>query len=584
MATINYVYPHVEVSTTALKHKRVATEESTATVLFAPFCSDKGPDDKIEKIYSLDDFINIYGTPNINDTYGAGKVNYLNKLNIVNWLSSGGAVYAVRLTANVESRSTNKVVSTTSGNDTATSYPISFGTPSSNLISSSGGDGLDSSSYSGLNVVSKYKGSFYNNLVVIFTKTKSVVNSSTNVETSYANLSIYGSTGTLLERYTNITGTNMTDICSASEYLGTFSYEKEIGGTDYSSWDRIFNDTSHGGQILGQRTENTSGVVSDETIGKVVKIVLKENFTDAVHNKTSKSFTENDLIKAFYTNISEDTETDYASTVIAGNSSVPGLLSAKLETKIDVILDAGWPSAVKTSIFSYASVRDDIFYYFDMFGGTNYEGTNLSVADSGITNLSKLKNTAFFSQKFTNVDTISGNTISVGPSYYLSLLIPYNDMAYGIQYPVAGLTRGILEGCLTVETNPNASMKENYYEKMINYAEKDSRGVYFMSEKSYNDDETSLEYINNVRVLNRIVRELEDKGRKYLHEFNDSITLKSMRDNLTAYLNNWINNRTLAYGSIDVNSNAYNDNQVDISLKIRFNGVVEIIMVDITIE
>jgi hypothetical protein len=47
---------------------------------------------------------------------------------------------------------------------------------------------------------------------------------------------------------------------------------------------------------------------------------------------------------------------------------------------------------------------------------------------------------------------------------------------------------------------------------------------------------------------------------------------------------NWIANRTLASGVVTVAKNPWSDEAVDVNLTIKFNGTIEVISVDITIE
>jgi len=57
---------------------------------------------------------------------------------------------------------------------------------------------------------------------------------------------------------------------------------------------------------------------------------------------------------------------------------------------------------------------------------------------------------------------------------------------------------------------------------------------------NYNDEEekeTGLSFLNNARVKNKMVRELESLARWYLHEFNDSTTLGNMSSVLNRYVN-----------------------------------------------
>lgn len=89
MSTITKLHPHVNITTNVIE-KPTITVNNTGTALYAVFESDKGLDNKIQKINTVEEFINKYGDFNPKK-YGQTH------LNIYQWLSSGGSVYANRL-------------------------------------------------------------------------------------------------------------------------------------------------------------------------------------------------------------------------------------------------------------------------------------------------------------------------------------------------------------------------------------------------------------------------------------------------------------------------------------------------------
>jgi hypothetical protein len=85
-------------------------------------------------------------------------------------------------------------------------------------------------------------------------------------------------------------------------------------------------------------------------------------------------------------------------------------------------------------------------------------------------------------------------------------------------------------------------------------------------------------------VLERMKKDLERIGRTYLHEFNDAVTIANMTTALNKYVNNWISNRTLSLGIVEVVQNEVSENALDINLNIRFTNTIEVINVSIVIE
>jgi len=85
---INYVHPSV--SSTITDNSTVYVTASGTTKLFAVFTSEKGIDNEIKMMTSVSEFVFNYGEPNMK-LYGQTAYN------IVNWLTSGGIVYCLRV-------------------------------------------------------------------------------------------------------------------------------------------------------------------------------------------------------------------------------------------------------------------------------------------------------------------------------------------------------------------------------------------------------------------------------------------------------------------------------------------------------
>ena len=181
-----------------------------------------------------------------------------------------------------------------------------------------------------------------------------------------------------------------------------------------------------------------------------------------------------------------------------------------------------------------------------------------------------------------------GREVYVPSTYFLAGLYPNNDKKYGVQYPTAGLTRGVVTGSLWIDELPTNAQKQEYYDNHLNYIEKDSRGSYFMSQLTGDVNNTALNKINSVRALLKIKSELTTTARRYLHEFNDRITKNNLLNALNTIMSNWIQNRTLSYGTIAIYDSTDNpsllDEEVQITSQIKFTGTIDIISFDITID
>jgi hypothetical protein len=583
---INKVYPHVNVTTTALLRNPVDFLETGATSLFVPFIAKKGLSDKIQKVFNLTQFISEYGEPDF--VYQGRTV-----LNIYNWLNAGGSIYALRLVG--EEGANSKAVVTFTEGEAEVEY-VTF--------------------------TAKSKGTYYDQL-------KLEVSDSiyTTASTKYLDVEVLLN-GRRVQTIFKVSASNFVNVLTSSQWINsvtfaegkTFAsfYEKAklgltvefSGGSNGSEdLDRLTRSFFYGFETtvtigsasvaIGDIGENFSLELPDirglevgdslsfsaileegsEPVSFIAKITVLQGTGEPVAQVTTFEIISND---SEISNLSEDSEW----TIKQADSSIEArtTLANKLEYPVDLILDAGLKLSTKQAILDFTeqesdtALRPDIVAIFDQYDFSSSEkGTKVSVSSNSF-------NHAVYTQRITVSDVISGRDIWVTPSYFLATLIPTNDRIYGVQWPTAGLTRGVLVGNKGLDVNPTEIEKQDFYKFKVNYIEKDSRGSYFMSQLTQESRDTALKFLNNARSTIKITRELENIGREYLFDFNDSTTLSNMRNALNRYLNEWIQNRTLSLGTVEVVKNEFSDERVDVTMNIRFTGTIEIISIDITIE
>lgn len=385
-------------------------------------------------------------------------------------------------------------------------------------------------------------------------------------------------------------------------YCGVWYDGLKLEGVKNSTTGRYniaIKDTNDGNKELF-RAYSVEAERIKETVNKSGLIILTNEFLPShIENKSISISGGSDFAEdnTYYTCL-ESYLTKYTGSTPEG---IYGDLGNRLETPVDIILDAGYSVDIKKLLLTFLTGveynssggsiepddvdgdRADIIGIFDT--------CDLSSGDIDETTFEGIhaRNIAVYAQKFVISDEIlSDRDIEVSPTYFLARLLPYNDNLYGIQFPTAGLRRGVLEDVLKVNENPLPSKKNYWFEERINYVEKTSREYAFMSQRTHDGSDeteyTALSFLNNSRTLERMKKELEKLGREYLFEFNDSVTLANMSNVLNKYIGQWIANRTLSYGLVEVAKNPYSDEAVDVRLNIRFNGTIEVISVDITIE
>lgn len=598
----DYSYPRVRLSTTALRHSSVQPDVEDTTILFAAFASEKGPTDKIVRIHTLSEFIMTYGNLDYD-------INRQTALNIYNWLNAGGTVYALRLINPFISGSDSNVGTKYIYDARKGYYRKSESTEVNNNpyvkeINTAYYDVIEGGSYSKETIIegednpsttsveyfyarhysrspleAKYPGEYYKN---IHLKISAVSQKSFNLEIYH--LDEDGNNYELLEQYYRLTGKTYKSALSASQYIGYIDLSKRTtidddyrfyyGGLDVldENLDLNIDKLDISLKLYDKRPENHPTITGTNNTLKVDV----DYISDYQDINTYASF--EDLLATFW------------------NEDVKDYIGNPLETPIDVILDAGYSDKIKNLLVeklgddSLKNIRDDIFLFLDCY--YNFETLNDPLKSNFIESEDDKKYSerlAVYDQYFTvNDATFTGQDIYVSPTYYISKLLPYIDINYGVQWPMSGIRRAVLEDVKDISNNPGIVEKDTLFKARINYAEKTARECAFMSQRTYDgsteDSYTALSFINNSRTLEKIKKDLARIGREYLFEFNDSITLSNMGNVLNKYLNNWVSNRTLSYAEAVVSKDRYNDEAVNVTLVVKFTGTIEVISVDITIE
>jgi hypothetical protein len=574
---INKVYPHVNVTTTALLRNPVDFLETGATSLFVPFIAKKGLSDKIQKIFNLAQFISEYGEP---DFAFQGRT----ILNVYNWLNAGGSIYALRLVGEQGANSTASVpasgdkILTFTAKSKGTFYDqLSFDITNS-IYSTSTLEFLDIEVFLDSRKVQTIFKVSKENFLNVLTSSQWIESVEFEDGKSFDDFYDHAKSGISVEFSDGNNGLEDLDRLTRAFFYGfekSYTVEDEIVVTD-SEFSLELPETT--GLEIGDRLSFSATIENGEPteVSFIGEIIELQGVGDA--ESTLIEIVDGDEVSAL-------AEVEWKIKQADSSIEAKNTLANKLEYPVDLILDAGLKQSTKQAIVDFTkqesdtSLRPDIIAIFDQydFSSSFEKGEDTSVSSTSF-------NHAVYTQKITVSDVISGRDIWVTPTYFLASLIPANDRIYGIQWPTAGLTRGILRGIKGLNLNPTEVEKQNFYQNKINYIEKDSRGSYFMSQLTQESRDTALKFLNNARATLKISRELETIGREYLFDFNDSTTLANMRNALNRYLNNWIQNRTLSLGIVEVAKNEFSDERVDVTMNIRFTGTIEIISIDITIE
>lgn len=558
---MSYTYPHVEISTKALTSRTATTADSTATTLLAPFMCEKGPANELVNIDSMASFEDTFG-----DDFDYAKATQRQILNIANWIAGGGRVKALRIATD---------------NLTKTAYKTNYLEDTVNSVAATTTTAAKTYAYY-FTAKAKYNGSFYDNLV--FTVDCKSSKSSATPTTYTVRVFLQSDLKNPIEIQRSKTLPNIQKYFEyTSEYITDFKLEHIDTSDPSATATSIVNDN------IGLTVSTTSNIGSDTT---------HFNITKAADEIITTASYEQAMITTLKTVLSQPLETPFDMMIDCGYSNTPTETTIGTETTItpgikEQLIDLFSHDYSADDTPSGVSRRDAFLYLcpFDLSADGLLNPENSIVVTSKLTDSScDMSNVAMTSSQYAKVlDIVDGTReVYVPINYFVSNLIPYNDATYGVQYPTAGLTRGVVSDALWISSFPSASEKQAYYDSRQNYIEKDSRGTYIMCQLTYSDTYDALRFINNERSLLKIKRNLELLGRQYLFEYNDRITKTNLLNTLNSYLSEWIQNRTLSYGSITLEDSSddatLTDEQLRINLDIKFTNTIEVISVNIVIE
>ena len=488
----------------------------------------------------------------------------------------------------------------------------------------------------------------YSNADTKYTALNEVMQNTDIMQNVGAEVIINSETGDVSASYQYLVARDLSD--SASAYTdGDYYYLVQKTGSGNSAT-YTYVDKLRGSVLKENLATYVNGndtycsiIVEPETVAITVRSVIPANgiavnedeletpfVADELGTPSSTKYFRNDFTVEFtggadvdddfiygedYTN--SEGKTDTTSKLY---TSLHEILAKPLETPFDVMLDPGYPLTVKKQLrdlfavgdpivhtsaagvkYTGTFIRDDAFLYLSSAviygnGRRNRTVTQLNyLPDSVLSGLlvdSKLPNVAIIKQykKVTDLYSAeSGKEVFVPLTYDLAYLVPYNDAVYGPQWPIAGLTRGVIgTKDMWINEIPTTVEKQINYDSMFNYAEKDSRGSYIMTNLTATTGDTQLKFISKSRALLKMKRQLTKIARMYLHEMNDRITKNNLQNKLDNCMADWIKNRTLSFASVEIQDYTDDDTltneELRLVLNIKFHNTVEVISTDFTVE
>ena len=137
---------------------------------------------------------------------------------------------------------------------------------------------------------------------------------------------------------------------------------------------------------------------------------------------------------------------------------------------------------------------------------------------------------------------------------------------------------------MSINEIPDAIRKERLTKNHINFIDLHGTSYYFNLQRTRENPslKTALREINNNLLTNRLIKEVTNLGRQYLFEYNDAVTLLNFRKSVNSYISEYIANGALSYASVDVSRT--DDNEVQLTLNVRYHDIVELIAISLNID
>lgn len=589
---LQFLHPHIETVVTDSSNI-VETSTQNGTVLFQPFISDKGVDNKIVRYTSKSEFINANGNPNF-------KKHGQSIYNIVNWLENGGQVLGIRLMPEDATLANTVLNIKTKVDDVAQTISVytemvsiedvvDTKTLMSKMVDTVTFPATDSNGFKSFPLFAFYtpgRGEYGNvysirmnynysergtyTLSLLSTDEKGIVRELEGPYVVSTNPDATNASGTsmfiknVMDGYSKILNVHFNEaaydllLAELTPYLPEGTLAEEIDflfarDLELNEYEKIKLDDGR----TNTKIEKFEGVRLAG--GKDGSLAYR---TPGRQNKI------NELLNSLFTGVSN-----------------PEILN-KRSLPIDVILDANYDKSVKKNMVNFVdTLRTDVMAFLDTGLSNNnteavinWKNDNLNVSSYHV---------ALYAQEFLVSDPYTLCDIAVTMPYFLAKIIPTNDRLYGVQYPLAGPARGIISGFKAGSLNfePNEQEQEDLYLSRINFSIQDFTTTEINCNLTTQARMSALSDINNARTLLKIVREVEEVSRNYKFEHSDTDLLSQFSAELNTIAANWVENKACSYLSIVPYQTDYDKEQkvCRVKLDLTFTGIIERIVIEVNI-
>ena len=556
----NYSHPHDEFRLNDNTVLVETTSQNTEPVLFQPFFSSKGLDNKIVDLKTYSKTYSEYGEPDIS-LYGQAYYQ------VLNWLENGGSVKGIRLTAKNATYANNllildiKVVEIQKTN--ASGEPL-FADPSGAETTISSGN--TPIMIKKANV--KHRLETFTNIAHKKEDIKTLMRSKFTEDEDGLHLpllctvckgkGIYGK----MYRYRLTPAVNRDKETTYRNY--NFEIYKNENGLEkdpncpinvssYPSARNIARQSEYIEDVVGRQDYPVNVYALDDAFraafAKLYEVVAQEDpevkeeaidvFTFYNKNMNRYKYVEIDSSSIDVTaleghGLESGSDGDFATTNPNRWDAMYDRLSDLFKGNIDasikdirehqfkLTLDANFPLEIKKQMESWRNLRDDAPLVLD--SSLMYSVANLKAflkEELRVNNFGVWINT----QNFDVYDKYTGKNITVTTNYLWSILLPQHLQNKGSHVAFAGLdiplNEYIIEGSLRPTISEDTD-KTEIYDLRGNYIEKESNKYIFATNVTSQSVESELSYTNNVFVYYEIKADLKSLSAIFRFKFSDS--------------------------------------------------------------
>lgn len=240
----------------------------------------------------------------------------------------------------------------------------------------------------------------------------------------------------------------------------------------------------------------------------------------------------------------------------------------------DLVLDAGYPASVKTSIVGLANTRRDCVAIVD--NGDNKTASEAIIDRTG----SHAWNTPYAAlyEPYTKVyDPFTGKNLWMPPSYHVSKAIAFNDKTTEVWYAPAGFNRAAIQNIVEMRYNANIGDRENFIKKQINPIVKFAEGYSIFSQRTTLTKATARQDLNVVRLILFIDKALKEFCRQFIFELNNNDTWNQISQEVNRFLREVKSRRGLDSFSVSVGATDYDKKvrRVYVNITLQPTRVIE---------